>query len=182
MSEKDVLLLLVTLAALVLGYLLVREYRRRLKREGLQPVSRILFPFDDRTYSPSALDASLRIARAEHAELVAVYLAVVPMKVSLDAPLRRHVNRAMPLLDEVEARAAERAVPVDSSIEPGRSYRHGLKKAYTRGEFDQVIVAASSNAGAGFDSDDIAWMLDHTSTELLVLKAAPGSHQILAAA
>ena len=71
---------------------------------------------------------------------------------------------------------------VDSSIEPGRSYRHALKLAFGRGEFERVIVAAASNAGRGFDSDDVAWMLDHTSTELLVLKAAPGSREMLLAA
>ena len=182
MSHKDVLLILVTLACLVLGLLLVREYRRRLRREGLQPVSRILFPFDERTFSTGALDASLRIARAENAELVAVYLAVVPMRVSLEAAQPRHVKKAMPLLDEVEARAHQRGVRVDSSIEPGRSYRHALKLAFGRGEFERVIVAAASNAGRGFDSDDVAWMLDHTSPELLVLRAAPGSSELLLAA
>lgn len=182
MSHKDFLLLAVTLACVILGFLLVREYRRRLRREGLQPVSRILFPFDERTFSPGALDASLRIARAEQAELVAAYLAVVPMRVSLEAAQPRHVRKAMPLLDEVEARAHQRGVPVNSSIEPGRSYRHALKNAFSRGEFERVIVAAASNAGGGFDSDDIAWMLDHTSTELLVLKAAPGSREMLLAA
>lgn len=173
MSHKDFILIGLALLCAALATLLwLERRRRRLAAEGFG-AHRILFPFDERTLSMSALDTTLRIAAAERATLVPTYLAVVPMRVSLDAALPRQVEIALPLLDRIEERATRRGVPVDSIIEPGRSYRHALKRSLDRGLPHRVVVAAASPAGHGFRSDDVAWMLDHTPSELLVLKAAP---------
>ena len=172
MNHKDYALILFALLSAILGLLLWREQRRRRAEAGGNG-HRILFPFDENTFSMTALEATLRIARAEHATLVPDYLAVVPMRVPLDAPLPRTAERAVPLLDRIEVRAAEAGVAVDSRIEPGRSYRHALKRAFCQERLDRIVIAAESATGKGFRSDDIAWMLDHSGTELLVLKAAP---------
>lgn len=172
MSHKDVVLIAFILISAALALALWWERRRR---EPEDSPHRILFPFDEHTLSMSALEVTLRIARAEHATLVPDYLAVVPMRLSLDAPLPRQADRAMPLLDAIEVRATALGVPVDSRIEPGRSYRHALKRAFCREQIDRVVIAAESKTGGGFGSEDIAWMLDHSGTELLVLKSAPGS-------
>ena len=179
MTHRDYLLIGFALLSGGLAFLLWRERRRRANRPGDR---RILFPFDESTLSHTALDATLRIARAERATLVPDYLAVVPLQVSLEAPLPRQSDRAVRLLDAIEMRAAEAGVPVDSRIEPGRSYRHALRRTLFRERLDRVIVAAESDCGNGFRSEDIAWMLDHTGTELLVLKAAPNSAVGLTAA
>ncbi|MBK5233271.1 MAG: hypothetical protein JJE13_09865 [Thermoleophilia bacterium] len=84
-------------------------------------------------------------------------------------------HKALPLLDAIEVRAAAIGVPVDARIEPGRSYRHALKQAFSREHLDRVVIAAESKTGGGFGSEDIAWMLDHSGTELLILKSAPDS-------
>jgi len=178
-SHKDYLLIGFVLLSAGLGFLLWREQRRR---AGEISDRRILFPFDEYTLSMSALEATLRIARAEHATLVPDYLAVVPLRVSLDASLPRKSGKAVPLLDVIEMRAAEAGVPVDSRIEPGRSYRHALSRAFEQERLDRVVIAAESASGNGFRSADIAWMLDHSVTELLVLKAAPDSAVNLASA
>lgn len=178
MSHKDYLLIGFVLLSAALGFLLWREQRRRAEISD----RRILFPFDEYTLSMSALDATLRIARAEQATLVPDYLAVVPMRVSLNAALPRQAGKALPLFDAIEARAAAAGVPVDSRIEPGRSYRHALKRAFEQEKLDRVVIAAEGPSGNGFRSDDIAWMLDHSGTELLVLKAAPDSAVGLVAA
>lgn len=174
MSHKDFILIGFALLSASLALLLWREQRRR-RAERQVTEHRILFPFDENTFSMSALEATLRIARAEHATLVPDYLAVVPMRVSLDAPLPRTADRAVPLLDQIEVRAAEAGVAVDSRIEPGRSYRHALKLAFEQERLNRVVIAAESKTDRGFRSEDIAWMLDHSGTELLVLKAAPAS-------
>jgi hypothetical protein len=171
MNHRDWFLVGFILLSALLGFMLWRERRRRAEARGTG--HRILFPFDDRTFSLKALDVTLRIARAEHATLVPDYLAVVPLRVSLDAALPRQVDKALPMLDVIEVRAAALGVTVDSRIEPGRSYRHALKEAFGRERLDRVIVAAESRTGGGFASDDIAWMLDHSATELLILKSAP---------
>jgi len=169
MSHKDFLLLGLALICSGLGLMLWREIRRRAAFPGDR---RILFPFDEHTLSMDALRATLRIAHAERATLVPEYLAVVPLRVSLDAPLPRHADRAVPLLDAIERCATEAGVPVDARIEPGRSYRHALSRALGRERLDRVVIAAEGPAGHGFRSDDIAWMLDHSGTELMVLRAA----------
>lgn len=169
MTHRDYLLIGFALLSASLALLLWREHRRRAERPGDR---RILFPFDDSTLSLGALEVTLQIARAERATLVPDYLAVVPLQVSLDAPLPRQADRAVRLLDAIESRAADAGVPVDSRIEPGRSYRHALRRTLFRERLDRVIVAAGSGDGHGFRSEDIAWMLDHMGTELLVLKAA----------
>jgi len=169
MTHRDWLLAGFVLLSAGLAFLLWRQHRRS------DPPSerRILFPFDEHTLSFSALEATLRIARAERATLVPDYLAVVPMRVSLEAPLPRQSGRGMPLLDAIEMRATRAGVAVDSRIEPGRSYRHALSRAFERDRLDRVVIAAEGPCGNGFRSDDIAWMLDHSGTELMVLKAAP---------
>lgn len=180
MTHRDLILIGFVGLSIVLGLMLWRERRRRLAEQTGD--HRILFPFDEHTFSMSALEVTLRIARAENATLVPEYLAVVPMRVSLEAPLPRQAELAFPLLDAIELRAADLGVPVDSRIEPGRSYRHALKRAFAQEHLDRVVIAAESATGNGFQSDDIAWMLDHSGTELLVLKAAPDSPVRLAAA
>jgi nucleotide-binding universal stress UspA family protein len=178
-THRDVLILGFALLSAGLALLLWREVRRR---APTPPARRILFPFDESTFSETALAATLRIARAENATLVPDYLAIVPLRMSLDAALPRRAERAVPILDRIEEAAIRAGVTVDSRIEPGRSYRHALRRALDRERVDRVVIAAESCGRNGFGSDDIAWMLDNAGTELLVLKTAPGKDVLAAAA
>lgn len=169
MSHRDVLLVVFAALSLLLGLALV-AMRRRYLRSQAPSGRRILFPFDSRTLSLDALDVALRIADSERAVLVATHLSLVPMSLALDAPLSRQNDAAVDLLDELELRAASAGVEVDARIEAGRTYRHALARAYRRQDLDRVVIAARSGTGHGFGSEDIAWALDHTLPELLVLK------------
>ena len=112
----------VALFACSIGYLLVRELQRRRTAASITPAAgRILFPFVGEALSTPAFDAALRLARAEGATLVPAYLAIVPLSVHLDTPLRKQAEAALPLLEAIEQRATKQGVPVDSRIEPGRS-------------------------------------------------------------
>jgi hypothetical protein len=162
----------VVIAALLLAtaYLLVRELRRRGTETAITPAAtRILFPFVGDALSTPALDAALRIARAEGATLVPAYLAIVPLSVELDTPLRKQAETALPLLEAIEQRAMTQGVPVDSRIEPGRSVRHALRLLLGHERFDRVVAAGSTN-GDGFSADDVAWMLENVPGEILVLR------------
>src|SRR4051794_14272023 len=90
------------------------------------PARRILFPFLGDTIAPSTLDAALRLARAEGATLVPAYVVVVPLSLSLSAPVPGECSQAMLLLETIEQRAARVHVAIDSRIETGRSARHAL--------------------------------------------------------
>jgi nucleotide-binding universal stress UspA family protein len=152
-------------------FLLVRELRRRSTDHDITPAAtRILFPFAGQALSTPAFDAALRLARSEGATLVPAYLAVVPLSVRLDTPLKREAEVALPLLEVVEQRAAKQGVAVDSRIERGRTQRHALRTLMERERFDQIVVPASANNGDGFSSDDIAWMLEQAPGEILILR------------
>jgi nucleotide-binding universal stress UspA family protein len=163
---------IVVIAALVVstGYLLVRELKRRRTDSSITPSpKRILFPFVGEALSTPAFDAALRLARAEGATLVPAYLAIVPLSVQLDTPLRGQAEKALPLLEAVEQRAASQGVPVDSRIERGRSVRHALRLLMEHERFDRIVAAGSTN-GDGFSADDVAWMLENAPGEILILR------------
>jgi nucleotide-binding universal stress UspA family protein len=131
---------------------------------------RILFPFVGDTVSRSSLDAGLRLARAEGATLVPAYVVTVPMHLELEAPVPEESERAMPLLETIEQRAARLDVPVDSRIEVGRTARHALRQLIEEESFDRLVVPAATHSSEGFSAEDVAWLLEHASGEILVLR------------
>lgn len=133
---------------------------------------RILFPFMANALSSRALDAALRLADAEDATLVPVFLAYVPLNVPLETPLPRQCVVALPLQETIEQRATKAGVAVDARIEIGRDYRHALRRAIVTERFDRIVIAAASQGAPGFDARDVAWLLDHAPGEIIVLRAS----------
>jgi nucleotide-binding universal stress UspA family protein len=129
---------------------------------------RILFPFTGHGLSQRALDAALRLARAEDATLVPVFLARVPLQMPLDSPLPRQCTAGLPLLETIEQRANAVGVPVDARVDRGRTLRHAMREAISHERFDRLVVAA----GDGFDSGDVAWLLDHAPGEVVIIRPA----------
>jgi hypothetical protein len=162
-----VLAVLAALAVLAVLALRDRWQRDRTMRDCPE---RILFPFAGRALSRRALDAALRLSLAEHATLVPVFLARVPMQMPLDGPLPRQCSEGMPLLETIEQRAVGLGVPVDARIERGRTFRHALRAAIDHERFDRIIVAAASLRSEGFHGDDIAWLLDHAPGEVVIIR------------
>jgi hypothetical protein len=133
---------------------------------------RILFPYVGAQLSISALDAALRIARAEHATLVPAYLAPVPMAVPLDTPIPRACGQAFELQEAIEQRATETGVPVDGRIGRGRTVRHALRGLLADERYDRIVVAAATARTDGLSSADVAWLLEHAPGEVVVLRPA----------
>lgn len=154
------------------GYLLARGRRRSRHGEG-ERVRRILLPFTGTAISRRALDAALRLARAEEATLMPAYLAAVPMRLPLECSIPGEAALAMPMLEAIEQRAAKQDVPVDARIERGRSYRHSLERLLERESFDRVVVPAHANGGEGLDGDDLVWLLRRAPAEVLILRPDP---------
>jgi nucleotide-binding universal stress UspA family protein len=176
------ILLVVTIVVLaaVLGALVIRRRpgRPRPMRMPGEPARRILFPFVATALSRRALDAALRLARAEGATLVPVFLARVPLNLPLDAPLPNQSRIAIPLQEAIEHRALKCGVPVDARVERGRTTRHALRQTIMHERFDRIVVAAAPHGGHGLDPDDVAWLLDHAPGEIVVLR--PGSEDPVA--
>jgi len=168
MSHERALILLFALSTCALGIVLVREVRRRGREDDSGET--LLFPFSNSTFSEAALSRSISIARGTGATLLPAYLAVVSLRVPLEAPLPRHADRAVPMLDRIEEAAARRGVRVDASIESGRTLRHALSRTIAARRPDQVVIAAAVCGREGFDSEDIAWILDRVRCGVVVLK------------
>jgi nucleotide-binding universal stress UspA family protein len=162
----------VTLAALVLAALAAWLLRGRRARRALPAPGpgRVLFPFLGQALSKPALEAALRLARAEGATLVPVYLAEVPRHLPLDTPLPRQSDRALTLLEAVEQRAHRCGVPVDARIERGRDSRHALREMLDHEHYDRIVLPAATNDDDGFTPDQTAWLLNHASGEIVVLR------------
>jgi hypothetical protein len=161
---------LVVLAVADLRYRATTRRRRGTATSG----QRILFPFTARGLSQRALDAALRIARAEHATVAPVFLATVPRELPLDTPLPRQCSMAVPLLEAIEQRASTYGEPVDSRIERGRDRRHALRETIAHERYDRIVLAASGADSDGFHTEDVAWLLDHAPGELVIVRPARG--------
>jgi nucleotide-binding universal stress UspA family protein len=147
--------------------------RSRQVRGGRPGQRRILIPFTSGELDPGVLDAALRIAQAEEAILVPAYLIVVPMKFSLEAPLKSEVEVAMPFLEAVELASLRASVPVDARIERGRTPSEALERLWEVEAFDRVVVPAPRPGHPGLSDKDITWLLEHAPCETLILRPAP---------
>lgn len=155
------------------GYLLARRGLFGERARRAEAVHRILLPFTGTEISRRALDAALRLARAEGATLMPAYLATVPKKLPLDCAIPAEASRAMPLLEAIEQRATSQGVAVDARIERGRSYRHALKRLLGDESFDRVVVPATATGEAGLSGEDLVWLLERAPAEVLILRPAP---------
>jgi hypothetical protein len=169
------LVLVVTLGTLV--------YPRRSRRPAVPSVesggSRIVFPVTSDGLSSRALDAALRLTRAESGVLVPVFLARVPLRLPLETPLPRQSSVALPMLEAIEQRAAKFGVPVDARIERGRTYRHALRHTIEHESYDRLVIAASGHDQPGFDAEDVAWLIDGAPGEVLIVRTDPEAETLL---
>lgn len=171
-------------ALLVLAALVARPRLHRWRLHA-RSVRRILFPFLGTRVSRAALDAALRLAQAEDATLMPAYLANVPLQLSLEAPIPQECGVAMPLLEAIEQHATRLGIPVDTRIERGRTPRHALIQLMEHERFDRLVVPAQTTSSDGFAPSDIAWLLEHSPAEIVVIRPAaegtPGSRRLVSA-
>ena len=161
------------------GFLLARR-----RRPGGRPeaVHHILLPFTGTEISRRAVDAALRLSRAEGATLMPAYLAEVPKSLPLECAIPREAAKAMSMLEAIEQRASAQGVLVDARIERGRSYRHALARLLAAESFDRVVVPASATGAGGLSGEDLVWLLEKAPAEVMILRPGPEDHRVLAPA
>ncbi len=164
------------------GYLIARSRLRGRRSDHPDAIHQILLPFTGTEVSRRALDAALRLARAEDATLMPAYLAQVPKRLPLECAIPAEATRAMPMLEAIEQRAVAQGVAVDARIERGRSYRHALERLLARETFDRVVVPAGAAGTTGFSGDDLVWLLRKAPAEVLILRPGPEDQRVLSAA
>jgi hypothetical protein len=133
----------------------------------------VLVPFTGGDLDSRVLEAAIRIAHAEAAILVPAYLILVPWEFSLEAPLKREVELAMPLLEAVELASLRRGIAVDARIERGRTVRDALERLWAAERFDRIIAPAPLQGRRGLSAGDLAWILENAPCETLILRPAP---------
>jgi nucleotide-binding universal stress UspA family protein len=172
-------------AALLLGlgggYLIARSRLRGRRADRPETIHQILLPFTGTEVSRRALDAALRLARAEGATLMPAYLAQVPKSLPLECPIPGEASRAMPMLEAIEQRASAQGVAVDARVERGRSYRHALERLLAGERFDRVVVPAGVNGAEGLSGDDLVWLLRGAPAEVLILRPGPEDRRVVRA-
>jgi nucleotide-binding universal stress UspA family protein len=164
---------LALLLGLAGGFLLARSRLHRRAPGDSGAVHQILLPFTGTEISRRAVDAAMRLARAENATLMPAYLAQVPKSLPLECSIPNEAARAMSMLEAIEQRASAQGVPVDARIERGRSYRHALARLLEHETFDRVVVSATATGASGFSGDDLVWLLEKAPAEVLILRPAP---------
>ena len=173
-------IVLIALAAVAVGVgagLLVARRRPAGRRVDTarrdDRVRQILLPFTGGTISRRALQAAVRLARAENAVIMPAFLVRVPRHLPLDAPLPRQAEEGMPLLEAIEQRVIADGVPVDSRVARGRSYRDALKRLLDSEHFDRIIVSTVSDPRRGLSRSDLEWLLERAPAEIMILRPAP---------
>jgi nucleotide-binding universal stress UspA family protein len=170
-------------AALVLGgvggFWLARSRHGRKAKAEPDAVHQILLPFTGIEISRRAVDAALRLARAEGATLMPAYLAQVPKSLPLDCPIPKEAGQAMAMLEAIEQRAVAKGVPVDARIERGRTYRHALARLLSEEDFDRVVVSAGATGTQGLSGDDLVWLLERAPAEVMILRPGPDDHRVV---
>jgi nucleotide-binding universal stress UspA family protein len=174
LSVERALIVVALIGGLAGGYPIARA-RRRVDRP--QSIHHILMPFTGTEISRRALDAALRLARAEEATLMPAYLATVPKRLPLDCAIPSEAEKAMPMLEAIEQRATGQGVAVDARVERGRSYRHALARLLDQEDFDRVVVPVTAESRAGLSGDDLVWLLEKAPAEVLILR--PGAEDRL---
>ena len=176
MTPVDITVAIVAVLAGVGGTLAYVRTRRPPPLTGAAPAptARVLFPFVGGELSERALQAALRLARADGATLVPAYLATVPQALPLDAPLPRTCDVAFTVFEAIEQRAARAGVPVDARVARGRSPRHALRELMRDVPHDRIVVAAAlGTRHDGFAVEDVAWLLRNAGGEVIVLRPDP---------
>lgn len=166
---------------LAVGFLLARARHAGKASREPDAVHHILLPFTGTEISRRAVDAAMRLARAEQATLMPAYLAAVPKSLPLECAIPNEASQAMAMLEAIEQRAAAKGVPVDARIERGRTYRHALERLLASETFDRVVVSATATGAAGLSGDDLVWLLERAPAEVMILRPAPEDRTVLRA-
>jgi nucleotide-binding universal stress UspA family protein len=150
--------------------------------ERSAPVRRILLPFTGEEISRRAVQAAIRLAKAENAVIMPAFLARVPMSLPLDTPLPRQCTRGMPLLEAIDQRISSQGLPVDARVSRGRSARDALRRLLDEEHFDRIIISADEDPWVGLSYDDLQWMLERVPAEIMILRPAPDDERRISAA
>jgi nucleotide-binding universal stress UspA family protein len=176
---EHVLVVLALVLGLVGGFYFAKSRHAAKPRSEPEAVRHILLPFTGTEISRRAVDAALRLSRAEGATLMPAYLAAVPKTLPLECPIPNEAAQAMAMLEAIEQRALAKGVPVDARIERGRTYRHALARLLAEEEFDRVVVSAGATGTQGLSGDDLVWLLEKAPAEVMILRPGPEDHRVL---
>lgn len=145
---------------------------------------RILVLLDGSSRAESALPFALRIAEAEHAELVPVHAIPEPEFTEIGPPepedvelraqlMRRNERVAQDYLDRLRARVDSKDVPVRILLLRGGDVRHTLMHEIVAQKADLVVMASHGHSGhMDVAAGSVAThLISHTSVPVLLVRS-----------
>ena len=144
------------------GWFAAARERGAGRRGSPRGTRRILLPFTGTAISRRALDAALRLARAEDATLMPAFLATraaprSPLDAPLPAPVRCRRCRCSRRSSSARAR---RASPSTRASAAGAPTATRCSRLLDEEPVDRVIVSATANPRKGLSADDLEWLLE----------------------
>jgi nucleotide-binding universal stress UspA family protein len=175
-----ILIVLVAVAGgLAVGHFMMRRAGRSgdERRQG----GRILLPCMGSEISRRAVDAALRLAKAEGATIVPVLLVRVPRQLPLETPLVPDSRRGVELIEAIRASAAAAGVSVDPRVSRGRSYRDALRRLVHDEQFERTIVSSTSSHDLGRSLEDLQFLFERVPGEVMILRSDPADRSRISA-
>ena len=162
------------------GYLIARSRLRGRRSERAQAVHQILLPFTGTAISRRAVDAALRLARAEEATLMPAYLARSRSSCRSSArypPRRPRRCRCWRRSSSAPPPRASPSTPASSAAAPTAMPSPACSTA-------RASTGSSSRrprAPRGFSGDDLVWLLEKAPAEVLILRPGPEDRRYVTA-
>ena len=144
---------------------------------------RILVLLDGSSRAESALPFALRLAQAEHAELIPVHAIPEPEFTEIGPPepedvalraqlMRRNQRVAQDYLDRLRAHIESKGVPVRILLLQGGDARHALMNAFADQKPDLIVMASHGHSGhMDVAAGSVAtYLISHAHVPLLLVR------------
>ena len=139
----------------------------------IEPVKRAVLSLDGGPVDELVIDFGCKLARADHSELVAVYVVQVDWRHDLDDDLEEHREEASRALDLAEGMAEKEKVPLESQLLQARDVGAALVDEAVALEADAVVMGLPYKVRFGGDfalGDTIPYVFKNARCRVFVVR------------
>lgn len=134
---------------------------------------RILLPFTGEKAPGRALEVAMSMARARDAQLVLLYVAIVPVTLNIEAELTREVEKGFSALEVAEREARTMGIESEIRLERERTFRKGIIDMLEREPFDVIVVemeAAGPSLKLERQIEIVSYLFQRVETEIVIVR------------
>jgi nucleotide-binding universal stress UspA family protein len=118
---------------------------------GIEPIKRAVLSLSGGPVDALVIDFGCKLARADHSELVAIYVVEVDWRHDLDDDLEEHREEASRVLDLAEGMAEKEQVPLESQLLQARDVGAALVDEAVALEADAIVMGLPYKVRFGGD-------------------------------